>query len=79
MALLIVRCQANVTRWLLINHAANKVLTGVANAGKPFKSMDWAMTKFELEWWFGLDMQRNVMSSFPRNNGGFFSQVTHLL
>ena len=59
--------------WSLVNHATNKVLTGVVDVGKSFKSMDWAMLKFELEWWLGLDMQRNVMSSFPRSSGGFFS------
>lgn len=44
----------NVTGWLLVNHAADKVLTGMADVSKPFKSMDWAVPKFELEEWLGL-------------------------
>ena len=75
----VVRCQANVTGWL-VNHVADEVLNEEwPMLGKPFKSMDWDVPKFELEGWLGLDVQRNVMSSFPRSNGGFFSQVTHLL
>lgn len=49
MALLVVRCRADVTGWLLVNHATDKVLTRMVNASKPFKNMDCAMPKFELE------------------------------
>ena len=43
----------NVTGWPLVNHAVDKVLIGVADAGKPFKNMDWVVPKFELEGWLG--------------------------
>lgn len=43
----------NVMGWPLVNHATNKELTRMANASKPFKSMDWVVPKFELKEWFG--------------------------
>lgn len=43
----------NVTGWPLVNHVADKVLTGMADASMPFKSMNWAVPKFELEKWLG--------------------------
>lgn len=65
--------------WPLVNHAADKVLIEMADASKPFKSMDWAMPKFELKGWLGWTYREMLCALSREAMMGFFSQVTCLL